>query len=114
MKRAMEAARDLATDTERREKFEKLISMVTTEEGNYDPLPEARIEEIHACLVCNGMTTDLKGKPKEDKDVKALKFNICITRNHYANCFYESEEGRKKTTISLYHFISQINNIKHV
>ena len=49
------------------------------------------VEEIHTCLLCKGINRDTK---KENKEAKTLKYNICITRNHYANCLNETEEGR--------------------
>jgi len=92
MKLALEAARDMATDMSVREKFEVIIGAVVKDKGPMGPLPLARVEEIHTCLLCNGLTKD---RTKENKEGKLLKLNICVTRNHYANCLYEQDEGRE-------------------
>ena len=91
MGRALQVARDRATSVEVREKFTELMAAVVWEEEEVVELPEPRVEELHTCLVCQGKEKDTG---KENKDAKMLRLNICTTRNHYANCLYEQEEGR--------------------
>ena len=49
------------------------------------------LEEVHVCLLCNGIDRETK---REDKGAKAMKFNTCLTRNHYSLCLLKTEEGR--------------------
>ena len=54
-------------------------------------VPPVTIEEIHTCLLCNGITKE----GKERKDAKNLEMMQCVTLNHYATCLYEQEDGLK-------------------
>ena len=65
--------------------------MTRKEEGEVS-LPEPRLEELHTCVLCRGLQRDTK---KENKEAKQLRVNICTTRNHYACCLYDTEEGRQ-------------------
>ena len=96
MKLALEDSMENTNDFETKQKFRELIMM----KGLWKPenvvdhvetIAEPSVEEIHTCLLCRGINRDTK---KENKEAKALKFNICTTRNHYANCLNETEEGR--------------------
>lgn len=91
MKRALEEAMEAAPSAKVREAFLALIRAVVPPEGNLATLPEARVEEMHTCLLCRGIDRVTK---KEKKEAKMLRLNICTTRNHYANCLSESPEGR--------------------
>ena len=97
MKLALEDSMENTNNLETKQKFRKLISAVTKpEEEKVDQLAlaiisEPRVEEIHTCLLCEGIDRETK---RENKEAKILKYNICITRNHYANCLSETEEGR--------------------
>lgn len=91
MKRALEEAMEAAPNSKVREAFLALIRAVVPLEGNLDTLPEARVEEMHTCLLCRGINRVTK---KEVKEAKMLRLNICTTRNHYATCLSESPEGR--------------------
>ena len=65
--------------------------MTRKEEEEFE-LPEPRLEELHTCVLCRGLHRDTK---KENKEAKQLRMNICTTRNHYACCLYDTEEGRQ-------------------
>ena len=91
---AMENTKDKTLET--KQKFLELVMMkgLLKPENVVDhveTIAEPSVEEIHTCLLCRGINRDTK---KENKEAKALKFNICTTRNHYANCLNETEEGR--------------------
>ena len=92
MKTALEESMEMATTEAKKQKFRQLIAAVV-KDGQEHPeiIPEPSVEEIHVCLICNGINRDTR---KENKEAKTLRFNICITRNHYSNCLNETEEGR--------------------
>jgi len=92
MKTALEECVETADKEETKQKFRELI-MAVVKQGEEHPeiIPEPGVEETHVCLLCKGINRDTK---KENKEAKALRFNICITRNHYSNCLNEMEEGR--------------------
>jgi len=87
MERAFESAKKLAKDGDK-EKYDQLLRTVIKPERNIGE-PEYTIDEIHTCLLCNGMTKD----QKENKEGKMLKLNLCVTRNHYASCMHDQEDG---------------------
>ena len=68
-----------------------VVRVKEEEDGHLEIISKPGVDEIHTCLLCKGVNRETK---KENKEAKALKFNICITRNHYANCLNETEEGR--------------------
>jgi len=92
MKTVLEDCMETAPKEETKQKFRELI-MAVVKQGEEHPetIPEPGVEETHVCLLCKGINRDTK---KENKEAKALRFNICITRNHYSNCLNESDEGR--------------------
>ena len=92
MKTVLEECMETATKEETKQKFRELI-MAVVKQGEEHPeiIPEPGVEEIHVCLLCKGINRDTK---KENKEAKALRLNICITRNHYSNCLNETEEGK--------------------
>ena len=94
MKLALEDSMENTKDVETKHKFVELILALLKPENVVDhreTITKPEVEEIHTCLLCKGINRETK---KENKEAKALKFNICITRNHYANCLNETEEGR--------------------
>ena len=94
MKLALEDSMENAKDVETKHKFVELILALLKPENVVDhreTITKPEVEEIHTCLLCKGINRETK---KENKEAKALKYNICITRNHYANCLSETEEGR--------------------
>jgi len=96
MKLALEDSMENTNNLETKQKFRKLISAVVKPEEKLDQLAlaiisEPRVEEIHTCLLCEGIDRETK---RENKEAKILKYNICITRNHYATCLSQTEEGR--------------------
>ena len=94
MKVALEDSMENTNNLETKQKFRELMLAVQKpeeEEIQLAVISDPGVEEIHTCLLCKGINRDTK---KENKEAKVLKFNICITRNHYANCLNETEEGR--------------------
>ena len=92
MKTALEESMELETNEMKKQKFRELM-MAVVKQGEEHPetIPEPVVEEIHVCLLCKGFNRETK---KENKEAKTLRYNICITRNHYSNCLNEMEEGR--------------------
>ena len=68
-----------------------VVRVKEEKEGHLEIISKPGVDEIHTCLLCKGVNRETK---KENKEAKALKFNICMTKNHYANCLNETEEGR--------------------
>ena len=96
MKLALEDALENTNNLETKQKFQELMLAVLKPEeeevaGHLEAISNPGVEEIHTCLLCKGINRETR---KENKEAKALKYNICITRNHYANCLNETEEGR--------------------
>jgi len=89
MKRSLTAAQKLAKAADK-EKYERLITTVCDVPGRNLGDPEFRIDEIHDCLLCNGV---FKETNKENKEAKGMRLNLCVTRNHYALCMHDDEEG---------------------
>ena len=78
MKTALEESMEMATTEAKKQKFRQLIAAVV-KDGQEHPevIPEPSVEEIHVCLICNGINRDTR---KENKEAKTLRYNICITR----------------------------------
>ena len=93
MKLALEDSIENTNNLETKQKFQELMKAVLKPEeaSPLQIISEPDVEEVHTCLLCKGINRDTN---KENKEAKVLKYNICITRNHYANCLNESEEGR--------------------
>merc|ERR1711872_1000500 len=89
MKRSLTAAQKLAKAADK-EKYERLITTVCDVPGRNLGDPDFRIDEIHDCLLCNGV---FKETNKENKEAKGMRLNLCVTRNHYALCMHDDEEG---------------------
>ena len=93
MKLALEDSIENTNNLETKQKFQELMKAVLKPEETspLEIISEPDVEEVHTCLLCKGINRDTN---KENKEAKVLKYNICITRNHYANCLNETEEGR--------------------
>ena len=93
MRLALEDSIENTNNLETKQKFQELMKAVLKPEeaSPLQIISEPDVEEVHTCLLCKGINRDTN---KENKEAKTLKYNICITRNHYANCLSETEEGR--------------------
>ena len=93
MRLALEDSIENTNNLETKQKFQELMKAVLKPEeaSPLEIMSEPDVEEVHTCLLCKGINRDTN---KENKEAKVLKYNICITRNHYAACLNETEEGR--------------------